>query len=173
MTGAATIAGEVRQAARSRILDALDRAGAAYRLFTHRPVMSYADADLARAESGFTGTESKSMVLRKGNALLVSVILAGKQVDFKAIRAYLGGPKPRLATDADLREHFGAEPGNAYPLGFDPRIPVCVDPEVFAQEWLLFSPAVPTQTVQVRGADLRAVYALLGNPLEELRLSRG
>lgn len=156
------------QQARTSVLDALTRANATYHLYEHRPVLSYEDAELARQESGFTGTESKSMVLRSGENLLVYVTLAGKRVDFKAMRAHLGGPKPKLVTDDDLREHFGAEPGNAYPLGFDSAIPVAVDPEVFAQEWVVFSPAVPTETVQVRGEDLRGVYALLGNPLEEI-----
>jgi Ala-tRNA(Pro) deacylase len=153
---------------RERILAALDRAGATYHQFAHREVMNYDDADLARQESGFTGTESKSMVLRRGDDFLVYVTLAGKRVDFKAMRAHLGGPKPRMVTDEELRTHFGAEPGTAYPLGFDAGIPVCVDPEVFGQEWLLFSPAVPTETVQVRGEDLRAAFALLGNPLQEI-----
>lgn len=159
--------------ARARILDALDRAGARYRQFVHRPVMNYDDAELARQESGFTGTESKSMVLRNGDRFLVYVTLAGKRVDFRAMRAHLGGPKPKMVTDEDLRTHFGAEPGNAYPLGFDAAIPVLVDPDVFAQEWVLFSPAVPTETVQVRGEDLRAAYVLLGNPLQEIAFTQG
>lgn len=160
------------QIARARILDALDRAGATYHRFTHRPVMNYDDAELARQESGFIGTESKSMVLRIGDGFLVYVTVAGQRVDFKAMRAHLGGPKPKLVTDEDLRSHFGAEPGNAYPLGFDAAIPVCVDPEVLAQEWLLFSPAVPTETVQVRGEDLKAVYDLLGNPFQEIAFTQ-
>ncbi|MGC4105196.1 MAG: YbaK/EbsC family protein [Thermomicrobiales bacterium] len=162
-----------QQQARTRVLDALDRAGATYHLFAHRPVMNYEDAELARQESGFTGTESKSMVLRSGDAFVVYVTLAGKRVDFKAMRAHIGGPKPKLVSDDELREHFGAEPGNAYPLGFDAAIPIYVDPEVFVQEWLLFSPAVPTETVQLRGADLRAVYTLLGNPLDEVAFTQG
>lgn len=171
MTTSSPTAGQ--QQARARIVDALDQANATYHLFTHRPILSYEDAEAARIESGFTGTESKSMVIRSGDSLLVYVTLAGKRVDFKALRAPVGGPKPKLVTDDELREHFGAEPGNAYPLGFDATIPVFVDPDVFAQEWLLFSPAVPTETVQLRGADLRAVYALLGNSLEEIAFTQG
>lgn len=158
---------------RARILDALDRAGARYHQFVHRPVMNYDDAEQAREESGFTGTESKSMVLKNGDSYLVYVTLAGKRIDFKAMRVHLGGPKPKMVSDEELRTHFGAEPGNAYPLGFDADIPILVDPEVFAQEWLLFSPAVPTETVQVRGEDLRATYALLGNSLQEISFTQG
>lgn len=160
------------QVVRVRVLDALQRAGVTWHIFTHRAVMNYDDAELARRESGFTGTESKSMVLRSGEDVLVYVTLAGKRVDFKAMRAHLGGPKPTLVTDEELRSYFSVEPGNAYPLGFDTAIPVFVDPAIFAQEWLLFSPAVPTETVQVRGLDLRAVYRLLGNPVQEVAFTQ-
>lgn len=142
------------------------RHGVTFETFTHRPIRTYEDADIARAESGFRGTEGKSLVLRFGDRYAVYTTLQGTRVDFKAPRRLLGGEKPRLATAEELREEFGAEPGNAYPFGFDPSVQVLVDPAVFEQEWILFSSPGSQTTLQVRGADLRPVYDDLPNQIE-------
>jgi len=157
-----------QQAAYDEIVAQLDAIGAEYKDFTHRPIRNYEDAELARQESGFEGTESKSMVLKTGDTFFVYVTLAGRRTDFKAIRAHVGGPKPKLATDDELREHFGAEPGSAFPFGFDASVAIYVDPEVFVQEWLLIGPAIPTKTIQMHGEDLRKIYDAIGNPVEEV-----
>lgn len=153
---------------RQRMIDLLDAAGANYHLYHHRPIRNFDDADLARAESGFIGTETKSMVLRSGDQFVVYITLAGNRIDMKAVRQRLGGPKPKFATDAELWEHFAAEPGAAYPFGFDPAVPIYVDPAVFDEEWLLLSAVVSTETVQIHGSSLRQVLARVENPVEEV-----
>ena len=49
--------------ARQRMIDLMDAVGADYKIYSHRPIRNYDDAELARQESGFSGTESKSLVL--------------------------------------------------------------------------------------------------------------
>ncbi len=154
--------------ARQRMIDLLDAAEADYTVYTHRPIRNYDDAELARRESGFVGTESKSLVLRSGDDVLVYVTLAGRRVDFKAVRAHLGGPKPKILTDDELWSRFAAKPGAAYPFGFDASVRIYVDPEIYSEEWLLLSLVLPTETVQVRGGDLRRVFANVANPVEEV-----
>jgi Ala-tRNA(Pro) deacylase len=154
--------------ARQRMLDLLDATGAAYHLYTHRPIRNYDDAELARQESGFFGTESKSMVLRSGDQVYVYLTLAGNRVDIKAIRAHIGGPKPRILTAEELAERFAAEPGAAYPFGFDQDVRIFVDPAVYGEEWVLMSAVLPTETIQVRGDDLRRVFAQVPNAVEEV-----
>ena len=139
-----------------------------YALFHHRPVRSYEDAALARAEAGFVGTEGKCLVLRAGDGFVVCTTLQGRQVDLDRLRDHLSVRKVRLATPKELRRHFGAEPGNAYPFGFDAAVRIIVDPVVYAEEWLLFSPALSTATVQVRGRDLARLFRGLPNPTAEL-----
>ena len=154
--------------ARQRMLDLLTSAEATFHHFVHRPIRNYDDADLARQESGFIGTESKSMVLRSGEDVIVYLTLAGNRVDLKAIRAYVGGPKPKILTAEELWERFAAEAGAAYPFGFDADVRIFVDPAVFDEEWILMSAVLPTETVQVRGADLRKVFSLVPNVVEEV-----
>ncbi len=154
--------------AHADILAQLEGIDADFSLFTHRPIRDYEDAKLARQESGFSGAESKSMVLKSGDATFVYVTLAGRRVDFKAMRAHIGGLKPKILNDEELIEKMGAEPGSAFPFGFGPEIPIYVDPDVFAQEWILISPAIPTGTIQMHGSDLQKIYAIIGNRIEEV-----
>ena len=150
------------------ILRLLAAQRAEHRVFRHRPVLTYADAEAVRREAGFVGTEGKCLVLKVGAGFAVYTTLQGRRVDFRRIRAHLGGVRVRLATPDELRSAFGAEPGNAYPFGFGADVRVFVDPGVYGQDWLLFSPAFPTATVQVRGRDLPRVFRSLPNPTEEV-----
>lgn len=155
-------------AARQRMIDLMDTVGASYHIYTHRPIRNYDDAELARQESGFRGTESKSLVLKSGGTVYVYVTLAGRRVDMKAVRAHVGGRKPKIVGDAELWERFAAEPGAAYPFGFDADIPIYVDPAIYDEEWLLLSLVLPTETVQILSEDLRKVFAHVANPVEEV-----
>lgn len=152
--------------ARQRMVDLLDAAGAEYRVFEHRPIRNYDDAELARQESGFEGTESKSLVLKSGDRVVVYLTLAGNRTDLKAIRAHLGGPKPKIMGAEELWERFAAEPGAAYPFGFDAEVDIFVDPAVYSEDWVLLSLVLPTETVQVRGADMEKVFAQVPNAVE-------
>lgn len=156
------------EAARQRMLDLMDAVGADYKIYTHRPIRNYDDAELARQESGFVGTESKSLVLRSSDDVIVYVTLAGRRVDFKAVRAHLGGPKPKILGDEELWSRFAAEPGAAYPFGFDDDVRIYVDPDIYDKEWLLLSLVLPTETVQIRGEDIRKVFVHVANPVEDV-----
>ena len=152
--------------ARQNMLDLMDAAGAEYKIYEHRPIRNYDDAELARQESGFFGTESKSMVLKSGDDAFVYLTLAGRRVDLKAMRAHIGGPKPKIVSNEELWERFAAEPGAAYPFGFDEGVLIYADPDVFREEWVLMSLVLPTETCQIRGEDLVKVFAQVGNPFE-------
>ncbi|MBA2469798.1 MAG: hypothetical protein H0V37_10375 [Chloroflexia bacterium] len=154
--------------ARRRMIGLMDAVGAEYKIYAHRPIRNYDDAELARQESAFIGTESKSLVLKSGEDVIVYVTLAGRRVDFKAVRTHLGGPKPKIMTDEELWSRFAAEPGAAYPFGFDENVRTYVDPDLYGEEWLLLSLVLPTETVQIRGGDIRKVFAHVANPVEEV-----
>ena len=158
------------QSARQSMIDLMDAVGADYKVYTHRPIRNYDDAELARQESGFFGTESKSMVMKSGDSVFVYVTLAGRRVDIKAIRAHLGGPKPKIVGDEELGERFAAEPGAAYPFGFADDVAIYVDPAIYAEEWLLLSLVLPTETVQIRGEDIRKIFDSVPNTVEEVTM---
>jgi prolyl-tRNA editing enzyme YbaK/EbsC (Cys-tRNA(Pro) deacylase) len=155
-----------------RIIGILDAAEAEYKIYEHRPVLTYDDIELVAKEAGWQGTEAKNLVMKAGDDFVVYVTLQGVRTDTKAMKKHLGVKKLRMATDAELEEYFGAQPGNAYPFGFGEDIRIIVDPAVYEQEWLLFSPCRPSATVQVRGKDLEGVFASLPNQVEVVSMNQ-
>lgn len=43
-----------------------------------------------------------------------------------------------------------------------------VDPQIYKVEWFLFSPVLPTKTVQAKGKDLKKVFENLPNKVTEV-----
>jgi Ala-tRNA(Pro) deacylase len=149
------------------IVQALTDAGAEFKVFEHRAALTYEDLAAVQQEAGFVGAEGKCLVVKSDNGFAVYVTLQGKKVDLAGLAAALGVKKVRLASAEELAEQFGAEPGCAYPFGFDSVVPIFVDPAIYGVEWFLFSPLYATKTVQVRGGNLPRVFSGLPNKIVE------
>lgn len=145
------------------LIKLLDENQVNYKLFSHKAALTYEDLAEVQKETGFFGTEVKCMVVKVDDKFIVYITLQGKRLNFDAIKNTLNVNKIRLATPEELKEYFGAEPGCAYPFGFSKEIDIFVDPEIYNQEWLLFSPVLPTKTVQAEGEDLKRVFYNLPN----------
>lgn len=150
------------------ILQLLDSHSVEYKLFSHRAALTYEELAVIQQEEGFVGTEGKCMVLKCDDRFIVYVTLQGKKVNFDRIKELLGVKKVRLALKEELFEHFGAEPGCAYPFGFDSQYDLYVDTDVFDQGWFLFSPLFPTKTVQARGVDLKNLFENIPGKVTEV-----
>ncbi|HMM40492.1 MAG TPA: YbaK/EbsC family protein [Thermomicrobiales bacterium] len=155
-------------AAHERIIALLDRLGILYRTWEHRPVLNYGDAELARQEAGFDGVESKAIVCNTDRGLVVYLTTADQRMDQRAVKRLTGARSARLAAPETLMEQLGAVPGSAYPFGFAADIPIVVDPALYDLDKLLFSPALPTVTMQISGLDLRRILGAIGNDVLEL-----
>ena len=151
-----------------KLISLLDSNQVEYKLFSHREALTWEELEAVQKETGFFGTEMKCMVLKAGDKLIVYITLQGKKVDFDAIKEKLNVNKVRLSTPEELNEYFGAKPGCAYPFGFDAQYDVYVDPKIYEQEWMLFSPVAPTKTVQAKGSDLKKVFSSLENKVQEV-----
>ncbi|HWV23352.1 MAG TPA: YbaK/EbsC family protein [Thermomicrobiales bacterium] len=157
---------------RAKMLALLDEAKAEYKVYEHRAVWDYEGYEAVAKETGWQGTEGKNLVMKSGDDYLVYATLQGARVDTKAMKKHLGTKKLRMANAEELDGKFGAEPGNAYPFGFDADVQIIVDPAVFEQEWLLLSLGGAEATVQVRGADLTRVFEGLPNEVEILAMNQ-
>lgn len=146
----------------------LDENKVEYKLFEHRAALTYDELAAVQKETGFFGTEAKCMVLTTDGNFIVYITLQGKKLNMDAIKETLGVKKIKLATPEELKEYFGAEPGCAYPFGFADNIAIYVDPQIYEQEWLLFSPVLPSRTVQAKGVDLKKVFNNLSNKISEV-----
>jgi len=152
----------------SKLINILDNNHAEYKLFSHKEALTWEELAEVQKETGFFGTEMKCMVLKADDNFFVYITTQGKQINFNVIKGKLNAKKVRLSTPEELSEYFGAKPGCAYPFGFDAKYDIYVDPEIYKQEWLLFSPVIPTKTVQARGADLKKIFDSLENKIEEV-----
>lgn len=139
-----------------------------YKLFTHKAALTYEDLAQVQKETGFFGTEGKCLVIKSGEKFMVYVTIQGKRVNFDTIKKTLGVNQIRLATPEELKEYFGAEPGCAYPFGFPDSVDIFVDPQIYQQDWFLFSPVLSTKTVQAKGEDLKKVFDQLPNKVTEV-----
>lgn len=151
-----------------KFISLLDSNNVNYKLFNHKPVFSYEDSLEVQKETGFVGTAGKCLVLKTDGRFIVYVTKQGYRVNFDKIKEVLEVSKIRLATAEELKENFGAEPGCAYPFGFDKSVEIFVDPNIFEEDWMLFSAVLPTVTAQIKGSDLRKVFHNLKNKSTEV-----
>jgi Ala-tRNA(Pro) deacylase len=151
-----------------KLIGLLDSNQVEYKLFSHREALTWEDLAAVQKETGFFGTEMKCMVLKAGENLIVYITLQGKKLNFDTIKEKLAVNKVRLSTPEELNEYFGAKPGCAYPFGFDSQYNIYIDPQIYEQEWMLFSPVVPTKTIQAKGSDLKKIFSSLENKVEEV-----
>lgn len=155
------------KAIHDRLINLLDTNQVEYKLFSHPAALTYEDLAEAQKSTGFFGTEAKCMVLKADDQFIVYITLQGSRVNFDSVKQELEATKVRLATTEELAEYFGAQPGCAYPFAFDPGYDIYVDPRIYQQEWLLFSPVFPTETIQAKGQDLKKVFGSLANQVKE------
>lgn len=156
------------QKAYQEVIDLLNNCSVEYKLFEHQPAFSYEELKKVQEETGFFGSEGKCMVLKANDKFFVYVTLCGNKVNFDVIKEKLGVKKVRLALPEELKENFGAEPGCAYPFGFDAKFDIYIDPVIYETEWFLFSPVLPSVTVQAKGGDLKKVFSSLKNKVTEV-----
>lgn len=149
------------------ILNLLKNHKAEYKLFSHKAAFSYEELNAAKKETGFTGTEGKCLVVKTKNDFIVCVTFQGKKLDFSKLGKILNEKTIRLARPEELKEYFGAEPGCAYPFGFDEFIDIYLDPEIYIQSWFLFSLVFPTKTIQIKGSSLKKIFSKLKNKIVE------
>lgn len=149
------------------IISLLDQNHADYKLFDHRSALSYHDLAIVQKEVGFFGTEGKCLVLKADSDFIVYITIQGQKINFNKVKNDLNLKKIRLALPEELMVNFGAEPGCAYPFGFDSKYKIYVDPVIYQQDWFLFSPLYPTKTVQVTGNSLKTIFQKLPNPVVE------
>jgi hypothetical protein len=150
------------------IISLLNQYTVEYKSFSHREALTWGELEAVQKETGFFGTEMKCMVLKAGDKLIVYITLQGKRINFDAIKERLAVNKVRLSTPEELDQYFGAKPGCAYPFGFDSEYDIYIDPAIYQQDWLLFSPALPTQTVQAKGTNLKVLFESLQNKVQEV-----
>ena len=137
----------------------------------HRAVFNM--AELAAIDIPYPEADAKNLFVRddkKRNYYLISV-KGDKRVDLKAFRQAHGTRALSFASDQDLMEILGLEPGAVTPLGIlnntDKKVKVFLDQTFFQAPGLIgVHPNDNTATVWLDPADLVQIITEHGNALE-------
>jgi len=133
------------------ILKLLQGAGAEHHVMEHEPVRTSEQAAQVRGTE--LGQGAKALVLECGDSLLMSVISAAKQVDFRALKRELGEKRVQMASPEKVMRATGCEPGGVPPFGHLFGLRVILDPALLEYEWIDFNAGERTRSVEMRATD--------------------
>lgn len=112
--------------ARDRVTAALDAAGITYRLITHGPVRSLAEAAEARGVE--PADVVKTLVVRRGEDDYVFVLVPGdRTLSWPKVREHLGVSRLSMPDAADAQRATGFARGTITPFGSTTPWPVLAD----------------------------------------------
>ena len=113
--------------------DALAASGLPYRLISHGPVRSLAEAAQARGVS--PADVVKTLVVRRGDDDFLFVLVPGdRTISWPKLRAQLGVSRLSMPDAAMARDVTGYERGTITPLGSTTAWPVITDERVLGRE---------------------------------------
>lgn len=133
------------------ILKLLQGAGAEHHVMEHEPVRTSEQAAQVRGTE--LGQGAKALVLECGDSLLMAVISAARQVDFRALKRELGEKRVQMASPETVMQATGCEPGGVPPFGHLFGLRVILDPALLEYEWIDFNAGERTRSVEMRATD--------------------
>jgi Ala-tRNA(Pro) deacylase len=145
--------------ARTEVTDRLEallrEASVEFRLYSHAPVFTSAEAARVRGTSPEEG--AKALVMRADDQFYLVVISGVLRVDNKALRRLLGAHGVRFAREEELLQLTGCRPGAVPPLGNLFNLPVLMDESLRRCEQVSFNAGSNSWSVTMRREDLERV----------------
>lgn len=130
----------------------LDEQHVAYEHHMHRT--AYTAQQVAAEEHVPGRIVAKTVVLITKDGFVLAVLPAPLRVDLHAIRAALGKPEARLATEAEFAKVFpDSETGAMAPFGNLYGLPVCVDESLTRDHEIVFNAGTHRDTIKMRYED--------------------
>lgn len=115
LNGARTLRAEMNTTLHDQLVAWLNQTGVAYRLVTHPPTPTSADAARARGEP--LGCGAKALVVKADGHFRLLVIPADRKLDSRLARKNLGLRELRFASPEELAATVGLPPGAIPPFG--------------------------------------------------------
>ena len=144
------------------VISILDNNNIPFEVYEHEPVYSYEDAEKIKNEFGFCGTESKSLFLKGKLGYYIYLTIQGVNADFKYVKS-LVADKVSVCPSSEMTKVIKCCPGCVSPFGHDEEISLIIDPIIFNQENIIFSPGVPNKTIVIKGNDLKKIINNISN----------
>jgi Ala-tRNA(Pro) deacylase len=135
-----------------RVEALLREAGVEFRLYSHAPVFTSAEAARVRGTTPEEG--AKALVMRADDQFYLVVISGVLRVDNKALRRLLGAHGVRFAREEELLQLTGCRPGAVPPLGNLFDLPVLMDESLRRCEQVSFNAGSNSWSVTMRREDL-------------------
>lgn len=133
---------------RNALQQYLEKNGASYKLTTHQPV--YTSAQAAKTRGTPVKSGAKALLFETENqAFILAVIRADKRVDTEKLSQLIGNSRIRLANAKDLRKLTGCEPGALHPFGNLWGIRVILD-RSFDVEEINFNAGTTHESIHLR-----------------------
>jgi prolyl-tRNA editing enzyme YbaK/EbsC (Cys-tRNA(Pro) deacylase) len=137
----------------TQVTEHLKTHGVPFKAIAHR--QAYTSIAEARALGIDASEVLKTVAVRVAGGYALMAVPATGRLDMHLVQAAVGDRHVRLATEEELRRDFpGIELGALPPLGSLLGAPLYLDQEVLQHETVVFAAGNPTESVQLRTADL-------------------
>lgn len=137
------------------VSQALTEMGIPHRVFTHEgPVHSLEQAAEERGQ--LPDQIVRSILFRVSAEDFVMVLIAGpQQIDWKALRQYLGEKRLTLASEAEMLRITGYPRGAVAPFGLPQPVRILADKSIFIHDEISIGAGVRGTTIIMTSTDLQ------------------
>jgi Ala-tRNA(Pro) deacylase len=140
------------EAVHEKLVALLRAAGVEFRLTSHAPVTTSAEAAAVRGAE--LGSGAKAMLVKGREGFVLAVLAADRKVDWKLLAPLVGGKGARFATDDELRDATGLRKGAVPPFGVLFGLRTIYDRSLLEVETVNFNAGTHTDSVSMARADL-------------------
>ncbi len=134
-----------------RLRRALQGGGVDFVHTRHKPVFTSAEAAAVRGVSLHSG--AKALILKSGDAMILAVMPADLVLNSAALRKHLRQRRLRFATNEEVKELTGLEPGAIPPFGSLFGLPTICDERLCENERINFNAGSHSDSFQIAYAD--------------------
>jgi Ala-tRNA(Pro) deacylase len=138
-----------------RLQERLRSDGVAFTVLRHEPVYTSEQAAAVRGVPLASG--AKALVLKAGEGFVMAVVPADRKLDSKKARTALGSRSIRFATQEEVEQLTGLQPGSIPPFGSLFGLPAWCDPALGENATINFNAGDHAISVQMAYADYVAL----------------
>jgi len=138
--------------------------GVPFQAIEHEPARTSAESASVRGGEIANGVKSLVVKVKRKEREFFTVINlpADKKLDWKKAKAVLQADDVRFASEAEVAEKTGCEPGGVPPFGHSNDIAILVDRKVLERETSEFNAGLKTKSVRLATADLKKAFDSVG-----------
>ena len=140
-----------------QIIELLDRHKITYRVLTHNPVYTSAEADAARPADVTISQGAKALLLKTDGEFKLFVLPGDRKLNMQKVRKVMEVNRIRFATKEEVVKVMGCEVGACYPIGNVCEITTYVDNTLSENHQIAFNAGEHTKSIIMKYSDYIAV----------------